>query len=176
MLPVVACALAFARIFEPFGLNKIASLCEFLTSSKAVCASRSVLYGPTMTMVVPPERIARAGRPSLRKLEASFSARDGALKLPTATRYERRYVERDGFETLGFAWTTRGGTGFATLMVGVGRGAGACITGLGAIGVSTMVEAFGNTGFGAAFESVTVALPVASAGSLESSCGELALL
>jgi hypothetical protein len=35
-----------------------------------------------------------------------------------------------------------------------------------------MVEAFGNTGFGAAFESVTVAC----AGSLESSCGELALL
>jgi hypothetical protein len=39
-----------------------------------------------------------------------------------------------------------------------------------------MVEAFGNTGFGAAFESVTVALPVACAGSLESSCGESALL
>jgi hypothetical protein len=39
-----------------------------------------------------------------------------------------------------------------------------------------MVEAFGSTGFGAALESVTVALPVACAGSLESSCGELALL
>ena len=115
------------------------------------------------------------GHPSLRRLEARISARDGALKLPTATRYERRYVERDGLETLSFAWTTRGGTGFAALMVGVGRGAGACIT-LGATGVSTMVEAFGNTGFGAAFESVTVALPVACAGSLESSCGDSALL
>jgi hypothetical protein len=102
-LPVVACALAFARTFEPFGLNKIASLCEFLTCSKAVCASLSVLYGPTMTTVLPPERIARAGRPSLRKLEASFSARDAALNDPTATRYERKYKDRDGFETLAFA-------------------------------------------------------------------------
>jgi hypothetical protein len=96
---VVACA--FARTFEPFGLNKIASLCEFLTCSKAVCASLSVLYGPTMTTVLPPERIARAGKPSLRKLEASFSASDGVLNDPTATRYERKYAERDGL-TLGF--------------------------------------------------------------------------
>jgi hypothetical protein len=121
VLLVVACA--FARTFEPFGLNKMASLCEFLTCAKAVCASLSVLYGPTITTVLPPDRIARAGRPSLRRLEASFSARDGALKLPTATRYERRYAERDGLETLGLAWTTRGATGFAALMVGAGRGA-----------------------------------------------------
>jgi hypothetical protein len=47
---------------------------------------------------------------------------------------------------------------------------------VGATGVSTMVEAFGGTRFGAAFESVTVALPMACAGSLESSCGESALL
>jgi hypothetical protein len=51
--------------------------------------------------VLPPERIARAGKPSLRKLEASFSASDGVLNDPTATRYERKYVERDGL-TLGF--------------------------------------------------------------------------
>jgi hypothetical protein len=47
---------------------------------------------------------------------------------------------------------------------------------LGATGVSTMVETFAAAGFGAALESVTVALSVACAGSLESSCGESALL
>jgi hypothetical protein len=103
VLVIAACVVAFARTFEPFGLNKIASLCEFLTCSKAVCASLSVLYGPTTTTVLPPERIARAGRPSLRRLEASFSAREGALNDPTATRYERKYKDRDGLETMGFA-------------------------------------------------------------------------
>ena len=71
---------------------------------------------------------------------------------------------------------TRGAAGLAALMVGAGRGAGTGITGLGVTGVSTMVEALGSAGFGAALESITVALPVACAGSLESSCGELALL
>lgn len=51
-----------------------------------------------MTTVFPPERIARAGKPPPRRLEARLSARDGALKLPTATRKERRYTDREGLE------------------------------------------------------------------------------